>query len=163
MNDSTWKGSSCSAAAPPRRRDASPSATRRPPHKGPLHRQRTGPPGVSVLPRRLSGAGARLPRDGGVPEGDAQAGGLGRAAVWRGQGLARPPPLPAARAVAGELRSTLDRGGTESQALAQPDGMGTPPRAGGAPRSLIGRSCRPTPKATPPPRPLSRGGGFSTG
>ena len=57
--------------------------------------KRPRPHRPALLLRRLSGEGARLPRHGGLQEGDAQAPGLGRAAVCRGQGLARLTPLPA--------------------------------------------------------------------
>ena len=63
--------------------------------QGPVHRQRPRPDRAPVLLRGVSRAGARLPRDRGLPEGDAQAAGVGRAALRRGQGLARVTAAPA--------------------------------------------------------------------
>ena len=63
----------------------------------------------------------------GLPEGDAQAPGLGRAAVCRGQGLAWLTAVPAARLAERQHRGAADRGRPEPEALARPDRLGATP------------------------------------
>ena len=65
----------------------------------------------------VSGEGAGLPRDRGLPEGDAQAEGVGRAAVRRGEGVARPAAPPLTRADEREHPGAADRRGAEPEAL----------------------------------------------
>ena len=99
------------------------------------------------LRRGVPRPGARLPRDGGLPEGDAQAEGLGGAAVRRGQAVARPAPVPAAGAGAGQHGRAADRGRAEPEALAGGDGLGPAPRPDGEP---LRPSVRPPGRASTP-------------
>ena len=80
----------------------------------------------------VPGPGARLPRDRALRQGDAQAEGLGRAALRRGQGLARAAPLPAAGAGEGQRRGAADRRRPEPEAPAQQAGWGRRPWPSGA-------------------------------
>src|SRR3712207_924956 len=112
------------------------------PAQGAVHGQQAGSPTPSLLLGSVSGASARLPRDRGVPDGDAQAGGVGGAALRRGEGLARPAPLSVTRAVESELRGAPGSSGAEPQTMALQDRMGTAPRTGwepGAPPPYLDR------------------------
>src|SRR3712207_8395175 len=115
-----------------------------------MHRQPPGPPGVSLLPCRLSRPGARLPRDAGLPEGDAETPSLGRAALRGGEGLARPTPLPLARPLEGEQRGAPGGGGAEPQTMAQQGGVGTTARTGGEAPALGPPPPPPDPHRPPP-------------
>ncbi len=91
--------------------------------------------------------GARLPRDGGVRQGDAETQGLGRTALRRGERLARLAPLPAPRIGEGQRRRVAHRYRPEPQAPPQQTGLGTAPVAKrGTRRDAPGGgadSCRP--------------------
>ena len=117
-------------------------------------KQGPGPPGVSLLLCRLSRPGARLPRDAGLPESDAETPSLGRAALRGGEGLARRTPLPVERPLEGEQRGALGGGGAEPQALAHEDGVGTTAWAGGEPHALA--LLTPGPDLSRDPRPPDR-------
>src|SRR3712207_6759806 len=69
--------------------------------------------------RRLLRQGARLPWDPSLREGPTQTQGVGRAAVRRGQGLARDEEVPSEKAREGEHRSFADRLGPKRQATAR--------------------------------------------
>lgn len=102
--------------------------------KGGLHRERPRADRPPLHPRRRPRARARLPRDGGLQERHAQAQGLAGAALRRGQAVARPAPVPAARAAAGEHGGAAHRGGPEPQALVERDRLGVPSWPHGEPR-----------------------------
>src|SRR5215211_3454571 len=92
-----------------------------------MHRQCQGAASEAQLRRGVPEAGPRLPRHRGVPEGDAQTKRLGRTALRRSEGLARAAPVSVAGAGEGQRRGVADRGGTESEALAELAGVGAPP------------------------------------
>ena len=94
------------------------------PTQGGVHGKQPRPHRPSLALRRLPGAGARLPRHRGLQEGHAQAPGLGRAAVRRGQALAWLTPLPAAGAGERQHRGAADRGRAEPEALPGRDRLG---------------------------------------
>src|SRR5262249_31045305 len=85
--------------------------------------------GQPQLRRGVPGAGAGLPRDARLPEGDEEAEGLDRAALRRGQGLARPTALPPARARQRQRRSPDGRSRAESETATQEMGLGAAPLA----------------------------------
>jgi hypothetical protein len=92
---------------------------------------------VSLLPRRVSGPRPRLSPDHGLPEGDAQTSSLGGTTLRGGEGLAWLTPLPLTTALESELRRITGRGGTEPQALAHQNRLGTPLWTGREPRPLL--------------------------
>src|SRR6185437_12256537 len=77
-----------------------------------------------LLSRGVDGSDARLPRNRGVPEGDAQAEGVDRAALRRGETVARDATVPAPGIAEGEHRGAVHRGGAESETLIECDGLG---------------------------------------
>ncbi|CAA9274689.1 MAG: hypothetical protein AVDCRST_MAG77-3358, partial [uncultured Chloroflexi bacterium] len=110
-----------------------------------VHRQSARPAGPALLPRRVPRPGARLPPDWGLQESHAQAGGVGRAALRRGQAVARPPHVPPARPPEGQHRGAARRGGPKPQALPRRQRLGTAPRP-------LRRPPDPPPAATGPAR-----------
>ena len=72
----------------------------------------------------VPGEGAGLPRDRGLQEGDAQAEGVGRTPLRRGQGLARPAATSLTRAGEREHPGAPDRRGAEPEAFLGSDGLG---------------------------------------
>ena len=84
-----------------------------------------------LLRRGLPRPRARLPRDRGLPEGDAQAAGLGRAALRRSQGLARLTPVPAPRAANVNIEGLLIAAGQNLKRFLAATGWGgAMPRVG---------------------------------
>src|SRR5262249_33977433 len=78
--------------------------------------------------------GADLPPDARLPEGDGEAQGLDRAALRRGEGLARPAPVPAAGIGQREHRRVAGRHRPEPQAVLGRDRVGAAPRPVREPR-----------------------------
>ena len=117
----------------------------------PVHHEQDGAAGGAERVRRLRRPGTQLSQRGGLPESDAQANGVGRAAVRRGQAVAWAASLSVAAAAEGECGGTPDRERAESQAVAQQTRLRTAalarrrPRArcagaGGRSRVLVTRS-----------------------
>ena len=128
-----------------------------------VHCQWPGPTDPPLLSCRVPGPHPWLSPDRRLPEGNAETRRVGRAVVWRGEGLARLAPLPLTWPVEGEQRSALGGGGTKPQAVARQDRLGTAPRTHRPPRSRASRpsrlrSCRHYLATHAPPHPS-----FSTG
>src|SRR5262249_28647059 len=87
----------------------------------------------SLLPRGLSGARPELSRHAHLREGDAQARGLGRAALRRGEAVARAGAVPPPGHRQGEHGGGAGRGGAEPEAVALGDRLGTPAWPAGQP------------------------------
>src|SRR3954452_23088253 len=84
-----------------------------------MHLQQAGTQPQAGSLRRVPGSSASLRRNTPVREGTEKAQGVDRAAVWRGQGLARDEKVPTTEAQEGEHRSFADRLGAERQAAAR--------------------------------------------
>ena len=100
--------------------------------------------GATAPPQRrrgLPGAGARLPRDRALPQGDAQTArsGSSRCSPRRRTGTGCGDS--GCGAGEGQRRGAADRGGTEPEALAESVGLGSPP--------VPGRSRRSRPSSPP--------------
>ena len=97
--------------------------------QGAVHQLPARPARWPQCGRAVPRPGARLPRHRALRQGDAETQGLGGAPLRRGQGLARPAPLPPAGAGEGQRRGAADRGGPKPEAIAESPGLGPPPVA----------------------------------
>lgn len=89
-----------------------------------LHHEHAGTADASLLSRRVSRPGARLPRDRGVQEGHTQAQSVDGTALWRGETVARDAAIPVTRPQKGE-HGRVDGGNrTESEAIVASRGLG---------------------------------------
>ena len=100
------------------------------PGEGRMHAEQAGTPGQPLLPRRGARPRPRRPGDGGRREGAQEAERLGRAAVRRGQAVARLGAVPAAGLGQRHHRGAAGGDGAEPEALAPSDRLGTPGPAG---------------------------------
>jgi hypothetical protein len=90
-----------------------------------VHAKQPRTPDQPLLPRRVSRPRPRLPGDSRLRESAPEAQCVGRAAVRRGQAVAWPGALPAARPGQRQHRGAAGGDGAEPEALAPSDGLGT--------------------------------------
>lgn len=105
-----------------------------------------GPARRAEVGRGRPRPGARPPRDRGLRQGEAQAKGLGRAAVRRGEGAAQAAPLPPRGLVEANIQAQLIAAGQNLERLPSRRGRGRRPWPSGA-AGVVLPAVQPVPAA----------------